>query len=51
MPDNAPGVGLARELGFAPLRRLTRMALPALPAPAIPEHPRLVYALAGFEYG
>jgi GNAT superfamily N-acetyltransferase len=51
MPDNAPAVDLARELGFAPLRRLTRMALPALPAPAIPEHRRLVYALAGFEYG
>jgi GNAT superfamily N-acetyltransferase len=51
IPDHTQAVDLARELGFAPVRRLTRMALATRPSPAIPEHRNLVYALAGFEFG
>jgi GNAT superfamily N-acetyltransferase len=46
-PDNAPGLELARELGFQPVRRLVRMRL----GRPIAEQPGLVYAAAGFELG
>jgi len=43
---------LAEARGFAPVRRLTRMALAARPAPpAFVEDTNLVYALGGFEFG
>jgi GNAT superfamily N-acetyltransferase len=46
-PDNAPGLELARELEFQPVRRLVRMRL----GRSIAEQPGLVYAAAGFELG
>ena len=46
-PDNAPGLELARQFGFQPVRRLVRMRR----GPPIAEHPELVYAAAGFELG
>jgi hypothetical protein len=46
-PDNAPGLELAREFGFQPVRRLVRMRLGG----SIAEQPSLVYAAAGFELG
>jgi hypothetical protein len=46
-PDNAPGLELARELGFQPVRRLVRMRR----GRQIAEQPGLVYAAAGFEVG
>jgi len=46
-PDNAPGLELARQFGFQPVRRLVRMRR----GPAIAERPELVYAAAGFELG
>jgi GNAT superfamily N-acetyltransferase len=44
---NESAVELARDLGFAPARRLWRMRRGAV----IEERPEFVYALAGFEYG
>ncbi|MBI4891175.1 MAG: GNAT family N-acetyltransferase [Acidobacteria bacterium] len=44
---NEHAVELARELGFAPVRRLWRMRRGA----PIAEKPEFVFALAGFEYG
>ncbi len=44
---NEPAVDLAKELGFAPVRRLWRMRRGA----AIEEKPEFVFALAGFEFG
>lgn len=47
LPRNQRAVALATELGFAPQRRLVRMAR-GEPVPAKDE---LVYAIAGFEFG
>ena len=46
LPHAAP---LAREFGFQPLRRLSRMALPG--SQPLHHDDALVYAIAGFEYG
>ena len=52
LPENAAAASLARELGFAPLRRLVRMALPGAGAPPPFLHnDALVFGIAGFEYG
>jgi GNAT superfamily N-acetyltransferase len=49
---NPDARALAEQRGFAPLRRLTRMALAGRPSPpAFVESPHLVYALGGFEFG
>lgn len=49
---NRAARALAEERGFAPMRRLTRMALAGRPSPpAFVESPNLVYALGGFEFG
>lgn len=43
---------LAAEFGFTPLRRLIRMVRPGRPdARPLPHEDRLVFAIAGFEYG
>jgi GNAT superfamily N-acetyltransferase len=51
LPDNHDAVALARNFGFTPVRRLTRMVRILQPS----DHPRpevpLVYAIAGFELG
>jgi GNAT superfamily N-acetyltransferase len=49
-PTNQKAVQIAQEFGFAPVRRLTRMALSRIPAPTIANHPD-VFAIAGFELG
>lgn len=46
-PDNAPGIELARQFGFQPVRRLVRMRR----GRPIAEQPGSVYAAAGFEFG
>jgi GNAT superfamily N-acetyltransferase len=51
IPDNPAAVALAREWGFLPARRLTRMRMPGRRATTFHERPGLIYALAGFEYG
>jgi GNAT superfamily N-acetyltransferase len=52
LPDNVAAVALAREHGFAPLRRLVRQALPMrTPPSAFSENIGLVFGIAGFEYG
>jgi len=52
LPANAAAVVLAREFGFAPLRRLVRMARPGRAgAPAFAHDDSKVFAIAGFEYG
>jgi hypothetical protein len=52
LPDNAAAVGLAREFGFAPVRRLLRMARKGAAARApFRWDPSGIYATAGFEYG
>jgi GNAT superfamily N-acetyltransferase len=49
-PANQEAVAIAEEFGFAPVRRLVRMALARIPAqPASP--PAEVFAIAGFELG
>jgi GNAT superfamily N-acetyltransferase len=49
---NPAAHALALERGFAPVRRLIRMALPGRSSPpAVKERPDLVHALAGFEFG
>jgi GNAT superfamily N-acetyltransferase len=47
LPSNAHAVALARELDFAPVRRLTRMVL----GPNPPCDESRIYAIAGFEWG
>ena len=49
LPSNGAAIGLAREFGFAPVRSLSRMAIPGR-AP-LPHDDSLVFAIAGFEYG
>jgi GNAT superfamily N-acetyltransferase len=52
LPGNAEAARLAREYGFAPVRRLTRMAMRgAAPARPLGHKDAWVYAIAGFEYG
>jgi GNAT superfamily N-acetyltransferase len=52
LPSNTEAVRLAREFGFAPLRRLTRMARRGAPGGAALAHDdSRVFAIAGFEYG
>ena len=52
LPDNAAAVRLARALGFAPVRRLVRMARPgARGAAPLAHDDSKVFAIAGFEYG
>lgn len=47
LPANADAVALARKLGFASLRKLTRMVMGPNPV----EDLSRVYAIAGFEWG
>lgn len=49
-PGNADAVHIARDLGFTPVRRLTRMVRARASAPQIVNHPE-IYAIAGFELG
>jgi GNAT superfamily N-acetyltransferase len=52
LPDNAAAASLARDFGFAPVRRLVRMARPGTPAARPFVHNDcLVFGIAGFEYG
>ncbi len=48
LPRHQAAAELARELGFAPLRKLVRMTLPRTSEAG---RPREVWATAGFEYG
>ncbi|MEZ5395335.1 MAG: GNAT family N-acetyltransferase [Bryobacterales bacterium] len=48
LPQHEAAAELAVRLGFAPLRKLVRMALPLRPPMG---RPRNVWATAGFEYG
>jgi GNAT superfamily N-acetyltransferase len=48
LPRQTAAADLARGLGFTPLRKLVRMALPLTPEAGRPES---VWATAGFEYG
>ena len=48
LPRHEASAALARELGFEPLRRLMRMALPLTGEAG---QPMRVWATAGFEYG
>ena len=52
LPANSGAVALAHSRGFAPARRLVRMARrgPGVDGPA-PENAPAIYATAGFEYG
>ena len=47
-PHHEDAVALAREYGFAPARRLTRMVL-SPSRPTLPDS--RIYAIAGFEFG
>lgn len=47
LPANGDAVSLARELNFAPVRRLTRMVL----GPGDASDCSRIYAIAGFEWG
>jgi len=52
LPANASAAGIAGRHGFAPVRRLVRMALRLHnDAGALARDDSLVYAIAGFEYG
>lgn len=52
LPHNTEAVRLARACGFAPLRRLVRMARRGAPGAAPLDHDdSQVFAIAGFEYG
>ena len=52
LPDNRPAVELARERGFAPVRKLMRMARSGRPGAAhLPTDIEHTYAIAGFEWG
>jgi len=52
LPGNAEAVSMAREFGFAPVRKLVRMGRQGAPgaSPLIYDD-SLVFAIAGFEYG
>jgi GNAT superfamily N-acetyltransferase len=51
-PANTPTLDLARSHGFAPLRKLVRMARRARPGvPPMPSDIEHTYAIAGFEWG
>ena len=51
-PENAAAVGLAKEFGFLPVRRLVRMSLQLQAGRQWPLiDPYAYYALSGFEYG
>ena len=51
-PDNTPAIDLARGHGFAPLRKLVRMARRSRSAaPPMPTDIDHTYAIAGFEWG
>jgi len=47
LPGNGAAVKVARDLGFAPVRRLTRMRL----GEPLPECDEMVFAIGGFELG
>jgi GNAT superfamily N-acetyltransferase len=49
-PGNEVAIEIAREFGFAPVRRLARMTLPRPGGSAISNHAE-VFAIAGFELG
>lgn len=52
LPDNTEAVGLARQFGFQPLRRLVRMIRPGKPgAQSLKPDLSQTFAIAGFEYG
>jgi len=52
LPENDAALELARESGFAPLRRLSRMALRGAGGPPrFARHDQFVFGIAGFEYG
>ncbi|MCP5110551.1 MAG: GNAT family N-acetyltransferase, partial [bacterium] len=52
LPDNREAVGLAKEFGFEPVRKLIRMVRPGVdPGKPFARDNSLVYATAGFEYG
>jgi hypothetical protein len=51
LPGNAAAAELAGEFGFAPLRRLMRMARPGLPGAGFIRNDCHTFAIAGFEYG
>ena len=52
LPGNAQAKALAEEFGFAPLRRLVRMARPGVrDARPFAHNDGCVFAIAGFEYG
>lgn len=52
LPHNREAVNLARDFGFAPIRKLARMVRPgAAPASPPARDDSLIYATAGFEYG
>ena len=52
LPDNREAVSLARDFGFAPVRKLVRMVRPGAVSASPPARDdSLVYATAGFEYG
>ena len=49
LPSNAAAVGLARDHGFAPVRRLARMALSG--TSVLARNDSQMFAIAGFEFG
>jgi GNAT superfamily N-acetyltransferase len=49
-PANREAVSMAREFGFAPVRRLVRMVLSKTPVRSIPDRAE-IFAIAGFELG
>lgn len=52
LPSNTEAVRLARGFGFAPVRRLVRMARRGVAgAPPLAHDDSLVFGVAGFEYG
>ena len=52
LPENRAAADLARAFGFAPVRRLVRMARQtAAGAPPLVHNDSYIYAIAGFEYG
>jgi len=52
LPANLAAVATAREFGFAPSRRLSRMFVSGVDAPPpLRNNDALVFAAAGFEYG
>jgi len=47
LPANQPAIAIAQALGFAPVRRLTRMVMGSNPA----RDESRIYGIAGFEWG